>query len=144
MVHRLGTERTLVVHGAGVDELPLDGTGVLYDVTEAGVDQRFVDAVALGLRPTATSKLAGGDATTNAGYVEAILRGEPGSRRDVVLLNAAAAFVAAGTVDSLEDGLERAALTIDAGLTADLLERLRDERRTAEATRPADPAGAPA
>jgi anthranilate phosphoribosyltransferase len=55
VVHRLGTERTLVVHGAGVDELPLDGTGVLYEVTEAGVEQRFVDAVALGLRATATS-----------------------------------------------------------------------------------------
>ena len=138
VVHRLGTERTLVVHGAGVDELPLDGTGVLYEITEAGVEQRFVDAVALGLRATATSKLAGSDPATNARYVEAILRGEPGSRRDVVLLNAGAAFLAAGTVESLEDGLERAALTIDAGLTADLLQRLRDERRVAEAAAPAN------
>jgi anthranilate phosphoribosyltransferase len=150
VVHRLGTERTLVVHGAGVDELPLDGTGVVYEVTEAGVEQRFVDAVALGLRATATSKLAGSDPATNAGYVEAILRGEPGSRRDVVLLNAGAAFLAAGMVDTLEDGLERAALTIDAGLTADLLQRLRDERRAADAARPAPDAatepsaGAPA
>jgi anthranilate phosphoribosyltransferase len=141
VVHRLGTERTLVVHGAGVDELPLDGSGVLYDVTEDGVEQRFVDAVALGLRATATSRLAGGDAATNAGYVESVLRGEPGSRRDVVLLNAGAAFLAAGTVDTLGDGVERAALTIDAGLTAELLERLRAERRAAEAAA-ATPAGA--
>ncbi len=49
------------------------------------------------------------------------------------LLNASAAFVAAGVVDTLEDGLERAALTIDAGLTAQLLECLRNERRTAAA-----------
>ncbi|MEX1173745.1 MAG: anthranilate phosphoribosyltransferase [Chloroflexota bacterium] len=134
VVHRLGTDRTLVVHGAGVDELPLDGTGVMYEVTDDGVEQRFVDAVALGLRATATSRLAGGDAATNAAYVEAVLRGEPGSRRDVVLLNAGAAFLAAGVVESLEDGIERAALTIDAGLTAELLERLRAERRASEAS----------
>ncbi|MGK2849632.1 MAG: anthranilate phosphoribosyltransferase [Candidatus Limnocylindrales bacterium] len=134
VVHRLGTERTLVVHGAGIDELPLDGTGVLYEVTEDGVEQRVVDAVALGLRATATSRLAGGDAETNARYVEAILRGEPGSRRDVVLLNAGAAFVAAGLDETLEDGIERAGLTIDAGLTAELLERLRVERRATVAT----------
>jgi anthranilate phosphoribosyltransferase len=132
VVHRLGTERTLVVHGAGIDELPLDGSGVIYEVTEDGVEQRFVDAVALGLRATPTSRLSGGDATVNAGYVEAVLRGEPGSRRDVVLLNAGAAFIAAGSVATLEDGIERAALTIDAGLTADLLERLRAERRAAD------------
>ena len=63
-----------------------------------------------------------------------VLRGEPGSRRDVVLLNAGAAFVAAGTVETLDEGVERAALTIDAGLTAELLERLRAERRAVEAT----------
>ncbi|MDH5242471.1 MAG: anthranilate phosphoribosyltransferase [Chloroflexota bacterium] len=133
VVHRLGTERTLVVHGAGVDELPLDGTGVMYDVTEAGIAERRVDAAALGLRPSATSRLAGDDAASNARLVEAVLRGEPGSRRDVVLLNAGAALLAAGAVDALEDGIERAALTIDAGLTADLLERLRAERRSAAA-----------
>ncbi|MDQ3128177.1 MAG: anthranilate phosphoribosyltransferase [Chloroflexota bacterium] len=133
VVHRLGTDRTLVVHGAGVDELPLDGTGVMYEVTADGVEQRFVDAVALGLRATATSRLAGGDAATNARYVEAVLRGEPGSRRDVVVLNAGAAFLAAGVVDTLEAGLERAALTIDSGLSAELLANLRAERRAAAA-----------
>jgi len=143
VVHRLGTERTLVVHGAGVDELPLDGTGVLYEITDAGVAQRPVVAAALGLRPAATSKLAGGDATDNARYVEAVLRGEPGARRDVVLLNSAAALLAAGVVDGLEDGIERAALTIDAGLGTELLERLRAERRAHDAATAAEQ-GAPA
>ncbi len=141
VVHRLGTERTLVVHGAGVDELPLDGTGVLYEVTEAGVEQRSVDAAALGLRPAATSKLAGGDAAANARFVEAVLRGEPGSRRDVVVLNAGAAFLAAGVVESMEEGLDRAALTIDAGLTTDLLGRLRAERQAADEAATAAGAG---
>ena len=68
--------------------------------------------------------------------VEAILRGEPGARRDVVLLNAGAALVVAGAAATLEEGIERAGLTIDAGLAKDLLATLRAERRTAEAARP--------
>ena len=58
---------------------------------------------------------------------------EPGSKRDVVALNAGAALLVAGSVGQLEEGIERAALTIDAGLGAELLERLRAERRAAEA-----------
>jgi anthranilate phosphoribosyltransferase len=129
----LGTERTFVIHGDGVDELPLDGSGVLYDVTPDGIDRRSVDATALGLSKAATAKLAGGSSTENAAITEAILRGEPGARRDVVLLNAGAALLVASAVDTLEAGIERAALTIDAGLGTELLERLRDERRVAEA-----------
>ena len=56
------------------------------------------------------------------------------------LLNAAAALLVAGVVGQIEEGIERAALTIDAGLGAELLERLRAERRAAEAARPADDA----
>jgi len=56
----LGTERTLVVHGAGVDELPLDGSGVIHDVTAAGIELRHVRAADLGLRVVPTGGLAGG------------------------------------------------------------------------------------
>ena len=76
----LGTERSLVVHGAGVDELPLDGSGVIHDVTPDGVVRREVDVAALGLRPAATSELAGGSPDENAALVEAILRGPSGVR----------------------------------------------------------------
>jgi anthranilate phosphoribosyltransferase len=129
----LGTERTFVIHGDGVDELPLDGSGVLFDVTPGGVERRTVDAAALGLRRAATTKLAGGSAADNAKITEAVLQGEPGARRDVVLLNAGAALLVADVVDSLEAGIDRAGLTIDAGLGSELLERLRAERRAAEA-----------
>ncbi len=70
---------------------------------------------------------------------EAVLRGEPGIRRDVVLLNAAAALLVAGTVETMEEGIERAALTIDAGLGTELLEALRAERRAADAQAEAAP-----
>jgi anthranilate phosphoribosyltransferase len=133
-----------VVHGDGVDELPLDGSGVLYDVTPDGIERRTVVATTLGLRAAPTARLAGGDAAANAGHVEGVLRGEPGTRRDIVLLNAGAAFVAAGLSHTIEDGIERAALTIDAGLGSELLERLRAERRAAESAGPPAPAGAPA
>jgi anthranilate phosphoribosyltransferase len=129
----LDTERTFVIHGAGVDELPLDGSGVLYDVRPEGIERRTIDASALGLRRAPTSRLAGGSPEENARMIEAILRGEPGARRDVVVLNAGAAFLVAGAVESLDDGIERAALAIDAGLGLELLERLRYERRVADA-----------
>ena len=134
VVQRLGTDRTFVIHGDGVDELPLDDSGVLYHVGPDGIEEHAVRASALGLTVAPTAKLAGGTAEENARLVEAILRGEPGARRDVVLLNAGAALLAGGAVERLEDGIERAALTIDAGLAADLLARLREERRATEVT----------
>jgi len=144
VLHRLGSERAFVVGGQGIDELPLDGTGVIHDVTPGGVEVRPVDAAALGLVKASTAKLAGGSPAENAAILEAILRGEPGIRRDVVLLNAGAALVVAGVVDDLVAGIERAALAIDSGLGVDLLERLRAERRSAEAERALADAGAPA
>jgi anthranilate phosphoribosyltransferase len=141
---RLGVERAFVVHGDGVDELPLDGSGVLYDVTPDGIERRDIDARALGLAAAPTTALAGGDPASNARLSEAVLRGESGARRDVVLLNAAAALVAAGRAERLEDGLELAALTIDAGQAAELLEALRREKRAAEAAPVAPPPTEPA
>jgi anthranilate phosphoribosyltransferase len=133
VLHRLGVERAFVVGGEGLDELPLDGTGTIHDVTPDGIAVRQVDAAALGLTRATSARLAGGTPAANARIVEAVLRGEPGARRDVVVLNAAAALVVAGVAPTLEDGIERAALTIDAGLGTELLERLRAERRAAEA-----------
>ncbi len=133
VVGRLGTERTFVIHGDGVDELPLDGSGVAYIVTGDTIERHPIDAVALGFKQAATAKLAGGSPDENARLTEAVLRGEPGSRRDVVLLNAGAALLVAGVVERMEEGIELAALTVDAGLAAGLLEALRAERRAAEA-----------
>ncbi len=133
VAQRLGTERTFVIHGAGVDELPLDGTGVIHDVTPDGIESRVVQPERLGLRSAPTSRLAGAGPDENARMVEAVLRGEPGVRRDVTVLNAAAAFLVAGSVASLEEGIDRAALTIDAGLAMELLAGLRAERVAADA-----------
>ena len=122
---RLGTERTLVVHGAGVDELPLDGSGIVHDVTPDGIATRAVDPTELGLETAPTTALAGGTADENAALVEAVLGGEPGPRLDVVLLNAGAGFVAAGRVASLGDGVAAARSTIASGAPVHLLAGLR-------------------
>jgi anthranilate phosphoribosyltransferase len=135
VVARLGTDRTFVIHGDGVDELPLDGSGVAWIVAGDAIERHSIDAAALGFKRAATTRLAGGTADENARMTESVLRGEPGSRRDVVLLNAAAALLVAGAVGRMEEGIQRAALTIDAGLGAELLETLRAERRAAEADR---------
>jgi anthranilate phosphoribosyltransferase len=128
VAQRLGTERTFVIHGAGIDELPLDDSGVLYHVAPDAIERHDIAASKLGLRVTPTAKLAGGTPEENARTIDAISRGEPGVKRDVVLLNAGAAFLVADEVENLEGGIERAALTIDAGLVTDLLQRLRAER----------------
>jgi anthranilate phosphoribosyltransferase len=128
VAQRLGTERTFVIHGAGIDELPLDDSGVLYHVGPDGIERHDIPASKLGLRVTPTGRLAGGTPEENARTIESVFRGEPGVKRDVVLLNAGAAFLVAGEVENLEGGIERAALTIDAGLATELLGRLRAER----------------
>ena len=128
VAQRLGTARTFVIHGSGIDELPLDDTGVLYHVSPEGIERHQIPASKLGLSVTPTSRLAGGTPDDNARTIEAVFRGEPGAKRDVVLLNAGAAFLVAGEVEQLEAGIDKAALTIDAGLATDLLERLRAER----------------
>jgi anthranilate phosphoribosyltransferase len=138
----LGTDRTLVVHGAGVDELPLDGTGVLYDVAEGRVDKRPIDAAALGLGAAPTGALAGGSAEENAAIVESIFAGETGPRRDVVLLNSGAALVAAGVASELREGIDAAAAALDAGEPTELLARLRAEKSAADSLVPTAPATA--
>ena len=75
VLRALGTERALVIHGDAVDELPLDGSGVLYDVTPAGVERRTIDASTFGLKRAKTSALAGGDAAENARLARRAARG---------------------------------------------------------------------
>ena len=125
VLHLLGAERALVVHGAGLDELPLDGSGVLYDVSPGGVTRHEGVAAELGLTAAPTSALVGGTPTENAKTVESVLGGASGPCRDVVLLNASAAFLAAGRAADLRDGIAMAAEAIDSGAAARLLGRLR-------------------
>jgi anthranilate phosphoribosyltransferase len=130
----LGTDRTMVVHGAGVDELPLDGSGVIHDVIGGEVEVRAVDPAAFGLRRAATAELAGGTGEENAALIEAIFAGEGGPNRDVVLLNAGAALVVADVATDLRDGIAAARNALETGMPRDLLVMLRAERSVADST----------
>ncbi len=128
----LGCERAYVVHGERLDELPLDGSGVILEVSPGGVQRRAVVATDYGLAHADTDALVGGDGEANAGRIVAILEGaEPGAAHDVVVLNAGAALVVAGRADDLRAGIELAAATIASGAAREQLERLR--RSAAEA-----------
>ena len=122
----LGMERAFVVHGDRVDELPLDGSGVIYDVTPSGVTRRTITPEEVGLPRADTSELVGGEPAQNAALIVAILRGaERGPARDVVALNAGAALVAAGRADDIREGVHRALSLIASGAAYERLERLR-------------------
>jgi anthranilate phosphoribosyltransferase len=122
----LGCERAFVVHGERLDELPLDGSGVIYDVGPGGIEPRRVSAVEVGLREAETKALTGGDGEANAALIVRILEGaEPGPRHDVVVLNAGAALMVAGRAEDLREGVELAVDTLAAGTARELLERLR-------------------
>jgi anthranilate phosphoribosyltransferase len=119
---RLDTERALVVHGAdGSDELSLAGENVAMLVEDGTVTETAVDAAALGLRPAAADALTGGDAQLNSAIALSVLGGEPGPRRDVVLLNAGAALFVAGRVADVAEGVALAAESIDSGRAAEVV-----------------------
>ena len=124
VAQRLGTERTFVIHGAGIDELPLDDSGVLYHVGPDGIERHDIAASKLGLHVTPTSRLAGGSPDDNARTIEVDLPWRARVRSETSCCSMpGAAFLVAGEVEQLEGGIERAALTIDAGLATDLLQR---------------------
>lgn len=125
-LHELGTERAFVVHGERLDELPLDGSGVIRDVSVDGVRLQTVSAEAVGLGTADTDAFTGGTSEENAVLIVAVLEGdETGPKHDVVALNAGAALVVAGRADDLRAGVELAVETIASGAAREQLERLR-------------------
>ncbi len=109
VLRRLGHTRALVFTGAeGVDELTLDGVTVCHDVSDGVIARRTIDARDLGFTRAPVTALRGGDAAFNASVLRSVLDGDEGPPRDVVVLNAAAAVVAAGVAATLDEGAERA------------------------------------
>ena len=128
----LGAHRALVVHGAGgLDELALEAGNVALfveakdgDAGTAGAPREVsIEAAALGLEAAPPSALQGGGPEMNASIVRGVLAGEKGPRRDVALLNAAAALWVAGRARKVDEGIRIAAESIDSGAAARTLER---------------------
>jgi anthranilate phosphoribosyltransferase len=111
-----GAPRAMVVHGCDdMDELTLTGPSTVHEIRDGDVRTCTVDPADLGLQVVEPEALRGGTPAENAGIAHRVLGGEHGPVRDIVCLNAAAALVVAGLVDTLEEGLERARASIDEG-----------------------------
>lgn len=121
-----GSEHALVVHGDGaIDELALTGPTQVREVRDGQVLEPSTYSPAdADLSPVAVEALPGGDAAANADIARAVLAGEPGPARDIVVLNAGAGLYVAGLVDSIAEGARRAEAAIDAGAAQDLLARV--------------------
>jgi anthranilate phosphoribosyltransferase len=114
-----------VVHGLdGLDEITVTGPSRVAEVREGSVHTYEVTPQEFGMARASLEEIAGGDAPENAGIVRKILGGERSPRRDVVLMNSAAALVAAGRADHLADAVALAAKSIDSGAAARKLEDL--------------------
>jgi anthranilate phosphoribosyltransferase len=123
----LGARRAFVVHGdGGMDELSPTGPNLVVEVRDGNVREWELDPRTLGFYPDDPAALRGGSADENAATLRAVLEGEPGIRRNAVLLNAAAALVAAQLAEDLGDGLGIAAEAIDSGVAAARLGELRE------------------
>jgi len=121
----LGLNRALVVHGAdGLDEISISGPTKIGEVRGEWVRTYEVTPDQFGLHRAPLSAITGGDLQANAAIVHRVLDGERSARRDVVLMNAAAALVAAGRADSLADAMPLAAESIDSGRALKKLQML--------------------
>jgi anthranilate phosphoribosyltransferase len=121
----LGIHRGFVVHGLdGLDEITITGPTRVAEVREGSVHTYEVTPEEFGMKRASLEELAGGNASENAGIVRRILAGEKSARRDVVLLNAAAALVAAGKAEHIAGAVPVAEKSIDSGAAAGKLEAL--------------------
>lgn len=127
-LHLLGLTRALVVHGAdGLDEITISGETHIAELRDGWVRTYAIAPEQFGFERKPLSEISGtDDAGGNAELVRAVLSGEKSARRDVVLLNAAAALVAAGRADSIVDAVGIAAQSIDSGAAREKLRQLVD------------------
>ncbi|RQG91401.1 anthranilate phosphoribosyltransferase [Natrarchaeobius halalkaliphilus] len=123
---RMDTDRALVVHGSGTDEIAVHGETTVAEVQGDRVEAYTVEPTDIGLDEHAISAIAGGSPEANAADLRGIVEGDvTGAKRDVILANAGAAIYLAGEADSLEEGAAVAREAIDSGGAATKLEQLR-------------------
>jgi anthranilate phosphoribosyltransferase len=121
----LGSRHALVVHGGdGLDEISISGPTRVAEVADGTIREYEICPEDVGLNQAPKGSIAGGTPDENARVARRVLDGEPGPRRDVVLMNAGAALLAADLVPDLKAGVERAAESIDSGAALRKLDHL--------------------
>jgi len=126
VLHRLGTKHSLVVHGIdGVDEISISGRSMVWEADEQGVSPPYeISPLDFGFKEASRAEISGGKPEENAEMLRGILGGEKGPRRDIVVMNAAAALVAANQAPDLKQGAQIAQEAIDSGRALEKLDRL--------------------
>jgi anthranilate phosphoribosyltransferase len=123
---RLGSVRAYVVHGSdGLGELTITGPSTVFAVQHGTVSRIEVSPADFGLHEQPGEAIAGGDAAQNRAIAESILNGESGAPRDIVLMNAALALIAAEKASDFREGVMRAEESIDSGAALAKLSQLR-------------------
>ncbi len=121
----LGTARAMVVHGSdGLDEITLNGSTKIVEINQGWMRHMIFDPRNYGFAYCQKKDLRGGDLKTNCEIVLSVLGGEKGPRRDVVVLNAAAAIYLAKAAQTLEEAISKAKTSIDSGAAMKKLEEL--------------------
>src|SRR5258706_651175 len=121
----LEPQRTFIVHGSdGLDEVTTTGSTTVFEVVGRQVNRLTWSPADFGVSQANAPELAGGDRVVNRQIAMSILKGEPGARRDIVLVNAAAALMAAGVAENPQDGMRQSAASIDSGAAWSKVERL--------------------
>lgn len=121
----LGSERALVVSGDdGIDEISITGPTRMIEVKDGGTSELFVEPGDFDLASAELGDVAGGTPQENAAATRAVLEGEKGPRRDLVVLNAAAAIMVGGRAEDMATGVAAAQEAIDSGAAAAILARL--------------------
>ncbi|HWP34280.1 MAG TPA: anthranilate phosphoribosyltransferase [Thermodesulfobacteriota bacterium] len=125
VLRELGSHRAFVVHGAdGLDEFSTTGPSQVAEIARGEVRTYTVTPEDFGLPRATLADLQGGDRSENARIIRRILEGERGPKRDIVVMNAAAALVAGGRAADFREGARLAARSIDSGAALGRLERL--------------------
>lgn len=116
VLRKLGARRAMVVHGSdGLDEITHTGRTRISELNGDQIKTYYLEPADLGLRQGCLEEILGGDAEENARITREVLDGSPGPCRDVVLMNAAAALLVGGKVDTMRDGVQLASEIIDSG-----------------------------
>jgi anthranilate phosphoribosyltransferase len=127
VLKNLGAHHAFVVHGNdGLDEVTTTSTSSVAEAKGDGVKAFEFDPAEVGIGRAKSEDLLGGDAALNAGITESVLRGEKGPRRDIVVLNAAFALVAADHAGTIAEGVETACRSVDSGDAMGTLQRLKE------------------
>lgn len=121
----LGSAKAMVVAAEdGVDELSISARTRVIEVNEGRTEEHYVEPGDFGFATADLEEVAGGSPEENAAASRAVLAGEPGPRRDLVLLNAGAAIYVGGVAGNLAEGVEKAGAAVDSGAAEELLGRL--------------------